>query len=387
MSQKIAFVQPCSLGDSNGGARILRSLIKEAPLPVISCNTSHWPGKQELVCPEFHLPFRPYFGRLERTRFASLPSMLDYLWLRRWLPRFRRLLLAERVTHLHVIPHMGLDFLGALKCARELSLSLSVSIHDHPRYCFRGLPGLGARLEAVREIWAEATGRFVISDQMGLAMNAEFGSQPFKVITDGVETAPHPAKTFQAGHLDVYFMGLFHQAYRANLQCLLTALGELRRRTSELKIRLTLRCGSIPEVEVPDGIEIQVLPFAPESVVQQDMAAADLLYLPLPFGDAYHEFTAYSLSTKMVTYLGSGRVILFHGPEESAAGTLLKGEAAALVCPSLDPISVADVIASSVGTCSRMEALVTNALCLAGERFRLEDIRSRFWRTTLGKEG
>lgn len=380
MNPRIAFIQPYSLADANGGARILRSLAQNAPVEVVSCNTSPWPGSREPFIHEFHLPFRPHFGRVESTRFAWLPTLFDSSWMRRWIPRLHRFLEEQKVTHLHVVPHAGLDFAAALVCARTLSLPLSVSIHDHPRYCFRGVKGATDKFKWVGKIWAEAQSRFAVSNQMGDAMNAEFGERAFQVITDGVEGPPLPISKREPGLLRIYFMGLFHQSYASNLQSLVDALGELSRRMPGHQTQLILRCGSAPGVDAPPGVEIKVLPFASENQVRLDIESADLLYLPLPFGEAYRDFVAYSLSTKMVTYLGSGRTIFYHGPADSAAGSLLLENHAAVIGTTLDSTSAADTLGEFTATPSSMDTIRTNALTLADGQFNASAIRSRFWR-------
>lgn len=379
MNPRIAFIQPFSLADANGGARILRSLAQNAPVDVVSCNTSPWPPSREPFCHEFHVPFRPLFGRVESTRFAWLPTLFDSLWMRRWIPRLHQILTDQKVTHLHVVPHTGLDFAAALVCARRLSLPLSVSIHDHPRYCFRGVKGAPEKLKWVGTIWAQAQNRFVVSQQMGDAMNAQFGGHAFQVITDGVEGPPLPARKREPGLLRIYFMGLFHQSYAPNLQCLVEALGELSRRIPGHQTRLTLRCGSAPATAAPPGVEVEVLPFASEDQVRRDMESADLLYLPLPFGEAYRDFVAYSLSTKMVTYLGSGRAIFYHGPADSAAGSLLKENHAAEICTTLDSSSAADVLFALATATNADENLRANELKLADTQFNAHVIHTRFW--------
>lgn len=380
---KLAFVQPYSLGDVNGGARILRSLTNNQPVSFVSCDSSPQRMVSSARVDEVHLPFRPHFGRIERTRFAWLPSLLDSVWMRRWTPRLNTFLTKQQVSHIHVVPHTGLDFAAALVCARVLSLPISVSIHDHPRYCFRGIKGAADKLKWVGKIWAEAQNRFVVSKQLGRAMNAEFGDQTFQVITDGVEASPLASRKSESGRLRIYFMGLFHQSYGANLQSLVKALGELARSNPNHKPLLTLRCGSAPSVETPPGVEIKVLPFDSEDQVRLDMESSDLLYLPLPFGEVYHDFVAYSLSTKMVTYLGSGRPILYHGPADSAAGSLLEENGAAVICGTLDHMSVADALTKFATSPAAIETIWINARKLADDQFNALAIHSRFWQPLL----
>lgn len=382
-SDTIAFIQPFSLLDASGGARILRGLVKNAPINVLSFNTAPRLTFENLGQTEHQLPFRRYFGRIETTRLHWLPSIFDTLWMKYWLPKLMLLLGTQNVKHIHIVPHSSLDFAAAHICAQALSLPLSVSVHDHPRYCFRGAMGIANKLHWFGKIWASAQNRFVISQQMGDSLNREFGSQSFQVITDGVEGTPLPPRSRELGVLRVYFMGLFHNSYSANLECLIDALGLLAKSIPGHKSYLTLRCGTAPLIRLPDGVEIEILPFASEQQVKKDMEAPDLLYLPLPFGDAYRDFVDYSLSTKMVTYLGSGRPILYHGPENAAAGALLKDNHAAVLSCSMQSAEIADQLHVVLTESSIIDAIRFNALKLAREQFDLQTIHSRFWNTLM----
>src|SRR6185503_19894140 len=48
------------------------------------------------------------------------------------------------------------------------------------------------------------------------------------------------------------------------------------------------------------------------------MKAADLLYLPLAFGQKSSRISLYSLATKLPEYLATGKSVFFHAPLESA---------------------------------------------------------------------
>ena len=126
-------------------------------------------------------------------------------------------------------------------------------------------------------------------------------------------------------------MGLFHMVYERNLRALLDGLKIFEREHPSISVQVTCRCEHI-RPQVLDGTKaVTVLPFASEAQVAKDMESADLLYMPLPFGEAYEKFARYSLSTKMVTYAGSGVPILYHGPATSAAYDLLHQNNAAIL--------------------------------------------------------
>jgi hypothetical protein len=122
---------------------------------------------------------------------------------------------------------------------------------------------------------------------------------------------------------------------------------------------------------------VTVLPFANEAQVRVDMETADLLYLPIPFGEAHEKFARYSLSTKMVTYAGSGVPILYHGPGASAAFDLLNRNNAAVFLTSLAPGEIAETLSGLKA--QRRAEIAANALGLAAREFMLADQTRKFW--------
>jgi glycosyltransferase involved in cell wall biosynthesis len=383
---KVAFIQPYGLGESNGGAKILRSLVQDAPVDVISCNTSPWPSLPPSSISEIHLSTRPFFGRLESTRFAWIPSLFDSVWLRKWTVRLKNWLVQEGVSHLHIVPHSGVDYRAATLCARKLGLPLNMSVHDHPRYCFKGQVGIKSKLRAFGEAWRDSASRFVISEPMGLALCHEFGERSWQIVTDGVNAEPLAPRVTQSEVLNIYFMGLFHQSYQDNLRALLAARTMLHAQGGKKRLRIRLRCGSIPAGLATEQDEVEILPFSTQDQVLRDMEEADLLYLPLPFGEEHADFVRYSLSTKMVTYLGSGRPILLHAPTGSAAADLLLRARAATHLPSNSPEELAGLLGDILKTPELLQGSVSNALRLAQTQFDLQAIHSRFWKAVLSAQ-
>ena len=123
-------------------------------------------------------------------------------------------------------------------------------------------------------------------------------------------------------------------------------------------------------------IDVDERPFADEGTLRADFDDARMLYFPLPFGEEYASFVNYSLSTKLVTYLGSGVPILYHGPRQAAAAKLLKAHDAAVIVDSLAPGALVEGL-------RRIEKdrndITERALALGQERFRLEDQQATFW--------
>jgi glycosyltransferase involved in cell wall biosynthesis len=370
----IAFVQPFGLRDSSGGGRILRALLAEAPVPFLSICTSVRPPAPPPFGREVHLPPRPFFGRLEATRFAR------YLhWVAEWRrPVFEQALeqtiLEAGALAIHAIPH-GADFWYAYQIAERHGLPYILNIHDDLRYNLAGHPKLEFLMDRLAYVWQRANARIVISDAMGEAYSRWFGFMPYEVITDGLPDAlPQAPRVHPPGRAVVYFMGALHLSYHRNFYVLARSLDLLRARRPGWQLACITRGSRLPVR--PKQVPVRELPYAPETEVARDFDQVDVLYLPLPFGEQYAPFTRYSLSTKLVTYLGSGLPILYHGPADAAAAQLLARYGAAVQVHTLDAIHLSQAIEQAL---EERERLVEGALRLAYERFRLSDQRERFW--------
>jgi glycosyltransferase involved in cell wall biosynthesis len=375
--QKILFLQPFSLGSAGGGgARILRALLKAAPVNwhSVCCSPRRpkpWPN-------ETHLPSRPSWGKIETSRLSMLPKKTMSIF----APRFRRRLKSfsrrMNVRAIHTVPHSGIDFAQGQAVARELSLPFFISLHDDLAYTAAAEVSAAAREPAIREAWLNADARFVISDALGREYSRRYGSRDYCVVTDGLAEVHPYRKKPEPLVWRIYFMGLFHLAYERNFRAFLEALNILERQTSTTT-SVTCRCEYIRPHVWKDIKQVNVLPFAGEEQVQCDMQKADLLYMPMPFGPEHENFARFSVSTKMVTYVGSGIPIVYHGPTDSAAFDLLQRNNAAIFLPTLDPAEVAESLAQL--TDGRCAEVATNAGELARREFMLADQTHRFWDT------
>jgi hypothetical protein len=269
-----------------------------------------------------------------------------------------------------------MDFWYAYQVARAMKIPYYLSVHDDLAYALQGKPELNAGLTALREVWQEAAHRFVISDGMGKEYCRRYGKAEYDVVTDGLENVPVRVRRHPRSSLRVYFMGLVHRSYAANLRVLLNALEMLQSRQPQLNISITCRCGSLPK-DLSARFPVRVLPFGTEQDILRDLDDSDLLYLPLPFDSEYDLFVKYSLSTKMITYLGSGLPIFYHGPADAAAGRLLASHDAACMSCSLDPEQVADHL---LQVPDAAESVVSRAAMLASDEFLLDHQRDRFIR-------
>jgi len=372
-ARPILFVQPFSVGSAGGGARILRALLAQAPLPWWSICSS--PGRPEPWRNETHLPSRPSWRRVEYSRLAALPKKTAPLFAAGYRQRLKARCLELGVRAIHTLPHGGLDFAEALAVARDLSLPFFLSVHDDLAYTSTSDPE--RREAAMRAAWEAASARFVISEALGREYCRRYGALDFQVVTDGLtRLVPSRAPT-ESNVLRIYFMGLFHRAYEQNLRALLDGVAIFRSEHPEVRLSVVLRCEHIRPHVVAGAEGVTVLPFADQAQVERDMQSADLLYMPIHFGEEHANFARYSLSTKMVTYIGSGVPILYHGPRAAAAFDLLEKQHAAILITTLVPSEIASAL-GDLNAAKRNE-VVENALALAQREFMLADQARKFW--------
>ena len=227
----IAFVQPFPLDGHGGGARILRSLLEEAPCPYLGVCTAPSLSAPLRDGVEVHVPRRPAFGRLDATRLYRQFDRLETLLSGSFKERLARVFEAHGVTAVHAIPH-GLDFWHAFEVAEQLGLPYVLNVHDDLPYNLAGVPYLPLAMERLGHVWRHAHARVVISEAMGEEYNRRYGTRPYVVVTDGLRTvAPHPRRP---EGLRVYFMGSIHLSYEANFDALFRALSLVREKDPAL---------------------------------------------------------------------------------------------------------------------------------------------------------
>jgi hypothetical protein len=353
----------------------MRALLERDHPPVLSVYTGLEVSPSPSTIEEIHLPTRPDFGRIDHSRFHSSFGVFDGVFQSRFESRLRRVIREHQVKLIHIIPH-GYDIVPVHKIASDLKIPLFLTIHDDLEYTAIGHPLKGRMVAAMGEAWRAAEGVFVICDEIGQEYARRYGEKKYAVVTDGLISVAEAPQRRPARSLRVYFMGLFHPGYKANLRALLDALKIVRNQHPDWDISVTSRSGYISCPVRKDDLPVRVIPFAPQSEVDRDMLSADLLYLPLPFEAELANFGKFSMSTKMVTYLGSGLPILYHGPRNAAACNLLASHQSAITCTSLD----AGVIAKQlIESALAREAIVNNALQLARKHFMLAGQQRRFW--------
>ena len=381
--KRILFVQPFGThGNAAGGSsKIYRSLISNAPAEVgVLVYGTRCPEVSRTE-DEWFIRERATLGRLEHSRFASLTRRTRTLSWRSSGMKVARSMSEWRPDHVHL--HLqGLGFIHGVRWCRKHNVGFSVSIHDDILYTSAGDFWAKFIEEEAGKAWAGASNRFVISKEMGEEYSARYGERPWIQITDGLATnaIARGPRAASGNKLTVYFAGAVNWPYEPNFRAMQQALKLYREEHPESSVRMVLRGGRHFKWEDPTAPKIEIRPFGIPAEVEKDMEEADVLYLPLSIEPRHRNFARFSLSTKMVTYLGAGLPILYHGPSEAAAAKLLGEAGASAVCASNDPKEL--LLALNSCTTQR-EEIVKNALRLADERFRLKPIREAFWSAIL----
>jgi glycosyltransferase involved in cell wall biosynthesis len=375
----IALTHPFGLQSPTGGSRIMRALLQNAPDRFVSICTASDAPPRTILGEEVHVPLRPNFGRIERTRFAGCADALASLFAGLFSRRLEEVCRECGAKAIHSIAHGGMDFYSAFLVAKKLGIPFFLQVHDDFIFSARGVRSEAAAHDALREAWQNAAARFVICRPLGEEYCRRYGEQDYLLITDGVERIADAPRHRVGRDLQIYFMGLFHLDYEPNLKVLLAAVARLQHEGTG-KLSVVLRCGGVrPRLIKSYENFVRILPFASEAEVQSDMERADLLYLPLPFGKKYELFVRYSLSTKMVTYVASGIPILYHGPPDAAVHNLLKAHDAALLCTDPTPDLLAEMLRVYINNKQMGTDSARNALELARGSFNLSQIREKFW--------
>ncbi|MBC8134472.1 MAG: hypothetical protein H8F28_01120 [Fibrella sp.] len=381
MHHTIGFVNQAPIQSMSGTSRILRALLSKIPgdTDTVTAMLSHQNHhvKPDPTYHEQYLPTRPHLGRIESTRFGKYCDLIEPLYLGKMMADMESLFRKHHVTGVHAVPH-GMHFAYAHELAKRLQVPFYLNVHDELSYNLAGNPRLPEMERELEKAWRGAAGRIVISEAMGKEYCRRFGEQPYVTVTDGLSESPTRKRPLVKDRLYVYFMGTQHLSYVPNFVALLQALEKIKAET-DLDVKLISRGWLQPELAKHPLVEMREP--RPEKEIESDFDEVDVLYLPLPTQKEYESFYKFSLSTKLVTYLGIGLPMLYHGPADAAAATTLGS--AALHCHNLDATELAATILTGLNP-EKRDAVIDDAFALARRQFLLDDNARTFWNMLTG---
>lgn len=370
---KLLSFQPFSLFRNGGGSRVLRRLYEGHESQITSLVV-----QEELVAP-------PKAGNIAEVFVAAQPTPKRWMrwYLRTWatwlrentfrpltVRQIRKQAAAIPYDAIHVVNHSA--FSAALCddtfCANK---PLWVSFHDH-------FTTTSTSSEATGALWNRADRRLVISPELGEEYQRLFGTKDYDIITDGVSeeeiSVPHDTIPSVA---TIYFAGLLHIEYLPLFEVLADALDQLSKQGFAFK--LILRGTQKVKFLNNRAFETEYrTDFISDKEIKEELDSATILYLPIKF--SIPNFYLYSLSTKMISYLGGSGSILYHGPGDSAACKLLQKTESAVCCTSLDAQELAAAITKLL---TEKTAASHNAKVLARNEFNLRNIQQRFWQASV----
>lgn len=364
---KLLSFQPFSIYDAGGGSRILRRLFQNENIEICSVGITQninktYRGDIPEVLIELYPPQKKWARSFIRRFFSWLRKKV---FLKSTIKQIQKHILEGNADILHIIDHD--IYSKTVLTLPNKDLKLWTSFHDH-------FLTSGGSFTITGQLWMGSTRRLVISQEMGLEYQRLFGEKKFEVITDGVslDELSEPKDIQESIPTSIYFAGLLHIDYIPLFMVLADSLDVL---AEKRQFKLILRGTQQVNFLANRKFVVEYLPLSMDNeLLKQELDAADLLYLPIKF--TIPEFYKYSLSTKMIGYLGGAGCILYHGPSDSAACNLLRNNQAALICTSLEISDLTKTIVSSIDV---GKGKSINAKKLAQEQFLLEDIMQTFW--------
>jgi glycosyltransferase involved in cell wall biosynthesis len=365
---KILSFQPFPLYANSGGSRVLRRFYEDHEKDITSLVVlSNLNNYKQGIIREIIIPAFPTWQWWMRWRLRSYSTWLRHnVFYNRTVAHIQEAASSVSYDAIHIVNH------GPFSCAicEESFLSgksLWVSFHDH-------FSTVESSIDDTKKLWNIADRRLVISQELGQEYQRLFGRKDFEIITDGVLanelSSPIGSNT---SSLTIYFVGLLHIEYLPLFAVLADALDLLVKQG--FTINLILRGTSAISFLQNRSFTVEYRNnFISDEELKIELDSAQILYLPIKF--SIPDFYLYSLSTKMVSYLGASGAILYHGPDDSAACHLLQDSEAAAICTTLE---ADDLIKTVLSLQSQNIELSLKAKELARSKFNFCTLKKQFW--------
>ena len=226
------------------------------------------------------------------------------------------------IRNLLVIPVSPWILSAALALHRQFSkLNLVLYVMDdwQGHHECHQLPYTRRRQRLLAEIVSRANVRYAVSREMAAHYEESFGKTWTVVhngvrndsLANGTNSTSKPRHVLLAGDVNVFrfdaviaFAEAIERHNRRNGEAIeFTVMGEVAEQHRSSLSALSA---------------VKMLSRRSHSECLDAMKAADLLYLPLAFGQRSSRISLYSLPTKLPEYLATGKSVFFHAPKESA---------------------------------------------------------------------
>lgn len=371
-TKKILSFQPFSLYQNGGGSRILRRLYEGKEDDITSLAVLDHDFKTESV-ENLYKEYIVYHSPIQR-QWMRWYLRSGVHWFRnqfgkeQTIKNIKKVAIMQPYDILHVVDHGPFS---SVLCDKSIlhEKKLWTSFHDH-------FSTNSSSYEQTEKLWGESQRRLVISKELGDEYNRIFGIQSYEIVTDGVKKIELSKPKYRYGSdgpLLFYFAGLMHIDYLPLLKSFVEGLQRLFLKGVQMKLILrgTQDIDFLKDLSFP----VEVRPHIIDSdLLKRELDEVDFLYLPIKFSQP--NFYKFSMSTKMVGYLGARGSILYHGPKDSAASALLSNSDSAVCCTSL----VDEDVDRALDLLLRSQIIISqNAKTLAVEKFDYQAMKSQFW--------
>jgi glycosyltransferase involved in cell wall biosynthesis len=124
--------------------------------------------------------------------------------------------------------------------------------------------------------------------------------------------------------------------------------------------------------------KVTFLGWKPQKEAIEILAGCDFLYCPYPFDPSMEEVARQSFPSKLVLYLASGRLVIFHGPAYSSAADYIAGKGCGVLATNLSAESILREIERLVGDRELYADMASKAQAAFLEDFTLESMARSF---------
>jgi glycosyltransferase involved in cell wall biosynthesis len=289
-----------------------------------------------------------------------------------------------------------LGSLSLVRFVRDLSATLRIpaALHfmdDWPSVIYRhGLMAPMLRRKLNRELRLLVNGAsaaMAISDPMSAEYSRRYGRTflTFHNALDPDDWLATSRTSWETGSpIEILYAGRIGIANESSITDVASSVELLA--DGGLDIRLSVLTSDVA-CPVADTLRemrcVDLIPAVPHPAVPARLAAADILILPLDFGDAEQRFARYSMPTKTVEYMASGTPVVVYAPEDHAVSRYAASGEWGLVVGSRDTSALADTFLSLVKNISLREELGRRAMGLALANHDAGTIRDRFRETLI----
>ncbi len=325
MSSNTLVIADYPVGYASGFGETLYNLFSGFPSEKLwSAHPAHVrpaEGKRRGQSIELASPSRPRWlpSRISLAYYPLL-KMQQFRASRDAVRQLARVVQKYSIRNLLVIPVSPWILSAALALHKQYSkLNLVLYVMDdwQGHHECHQLPYTRRRQRLLAEIVQRANLQFAVSREMAAHYEESFGKS-WLVVHNGVHNDSLPKTNGSSKRRQVLLAGDVN-VFRFDAVIAFAKAIERHNRRNGGSIEFTVM-GEVADQHRSSlsALRVQMMSRRSHSECLDAMKAADLLYLPLAFGEKSSRISRYSLPTKLPEYLAAGTSVFFHAPDESA---------------------------------------------------------------------